>query len=520
MHKNKIRKTLVAGQKGQSLPVVIVLAAVLSILGATMVSLFQNYSKLQVKNTCIFQKQELAGLALEQCLYVLQQGNNWGNVPLENYYGYLHEFTTSSGTYTVHITNGNLYITNPALPTARQGNADYKTIGIKVKTAVTKCTGQFYAVVQKLKMGGPLISKGKIDFTTSGTFDNNSFNPDRANFFWGDIYSANTNPGYCKLRSVPVAIGTPVFSGHQPWKPRVYSANDIYTAISYNNGRTGTNYLFSTVYDDMSPTAHSHPFSPFAVAPDIDFEYYKNYAKTKNTYFGPGGLPLNLFTSANYMTRTVMPKLNSADSVVFIDTTDGLPLRLNSCNTYSGAVTVTAGTLSLYGDVTHQGLTYGTLIVMGPMIIKGITPSATDSSVKYSTFTVAAADIDNIYNVPPPDNFYSPQSTDNLHYVVPGSGVPYLFNVKHYGLIYAGGELRIGGTPGTSANASNVCIFGTIYLGENSALTTDTTDPAFLYVYFNKDMNLFGVSGASVEVLSFGEFSFLVPTPGPYPSSF
>lgn len=73
---------------------------------------------------------------------------------------------------------------------------------------------------------------------------------------------------------------------------------------------------------------------------------------------------------------------------------------------------------------------------------------------------------------------------------------------------------------GTETNYSNICIYGTVYIDEYGVLSIDTTnDNPYLYIYYNPNMNIFGNLGEKVAVMSFGEYTYLVPTPVPeYPS--
>jgi hypothetical protein len=256
------KKTSKAGimfskNSGQTLVTVLILAAALSIMSISLLFLFQYGQKALVMTSCIMQKQELASLALEQCIYKLEQDNNWYDfsTTMTNYLNYSNEFTSSLGTYKIHIVPGNLFLTNISDPNQpRQDINNSRTIGIKVKTATTLCTGEFYAVINKVGLGGPLISKGIIDTC----YDTNTGDPDPAEFFWGDIYSANTQDAYCRIRQIQVAGGNTV-GGHQPWLPQVFAMGSIYTSVAYNSGRSGTTFIFGQTYDDMSPTDHSHP---------------------------------------------------------------------------------------------------------------------------------------------------------------------------------------------------------------------------------------------------------------------
>ena len=264
------RAALIKNNSGQSLPMVIVLGALLSILSASLLTLFRTYVHLGVKQGCILQKQELATMALEHSIYQLQKESNWFNLPITNFHNYSHEFTTDLGNFSVHIVNGNLFLTDLSSPgtSPRQAQDEYKTIGIKVKTKPQNCTGAYYAVVQRKSLGGPLISKGKINLPCTDAKYSHS------NLYWGDIYSSNTNTGYCRIPSIEVAKGQ-IGLTHHAWLPKVYSKADIYTAVGYTGGRTGS-YIFASSYHDMSPTAHCHPYSPFAVVPDMDLDYFKN----------------------------------------------------------------------------------------------------------------------------------------------------------------------------------------------------------------------------------------------------
>ena len=58
--------------KAQSFPFVILLAAILSLIGATLLNLFNIQTKHLVKASCMTQKQELALLALEHAILKLQ----------------------------------------------------------------------------------------------------------------------------------------------------------------------------------------------------------------------------------------------------------------------------------------------------------------------------------------------------------------------------------------------------------------------------------------------------------------
>lgn len=532
-------------RKGQSLPMVMILGGVLAIFSAALLSLFQINNKFMVKQNCMMMKQELAGIALEQVLFKLQQDSNWADsdsaIPF--YRGYTHEFTNSLGSFAVHITKGNLFLENKNDQySTRQSPDEYRTIGIKVKTSPTNCIGGFYAVIQNMKFGGPLISKGKINLPCTDAKINDP------NFFWGDIYSGNTMSGYCNIPYVPVAKSTT--STHAEWLPKVYSASDIYTAVGYiSAGRTGS-YKFDYTYDDMSPTAHCHPYSQFATVPELDLQSFKDMATKQGNYYGPAimqlplggsvanpnfindglhdnyslGSVVNDVTQANIM--KIMHSLNSPSSVLFIDTTDTLPPRQSPCNSYSGSLGITASALKFYTDSTHQYFTNGMLFVQGPLVLIGDNPSAIGVTAGYTWGYgfASGADCDRVGNVPFNNSYYYPQNTDSLHYVINTSDdtQSYLSNVKHNGLLYCGGELRIGGARVGSTVNSDICIYGSIYLGDQGVLSMETSsDTPKLYVYYNSALNFFSMQSNSLQIISFSDISFLIPTPQPaYPTSF
>jgi len=519
---------------GQSFPMVIIVAGVLSILSSAMLSMMIYSNKAMVRVDCMNKKTEIASIALEHAMYKLQDDNNWSMLPLQSggkYDRYLHEFKTDAGSYAMHIAMGNLFMTNLADPSSRQAQSEYRTIGIKVKTTRTACTGNYYAVIQKKSLGGPLVSAGKIDLPCTDAYVDNSY------FFWGDIYSSNTNTGYCRIPLVRVARG--ITGMREQWLPKVHSKSDIYTAVGYTSGRAG-GYYFASTYDDMSPTAHAHPYSQYAIFPDIDLEYYKKRAKELNAYYGPANIPgvgankyfindglhdnytgggvVNDVTNANSV--TIMAKLRSPSAVLFIDTTDGLPLRRSPCNSYTGTLTATASsTIKFYVNNTNQYLTNGLAFIQGPLQIIGDNPSAIANTGGYAwTHGFATgSNADDISNVDPPDNFYFPQGNDGYHYSLTNRVIG---NVKHSGILYTGGELKIGGPRSGSGLIfnSNVCIYGSIFIGELGSLTLDTVnDNPTLFVYYNRGLNLFGIQGQSVDVVSFNEITFIMPTPGPYP---
>jgi hypothetical protein len=537
---------------------VMLLGAILAIFSAALLTLFQINTKFMVKENCMLMKQELANLALDQTLFKLQQNSYWSIIAdksatrppdLAKYIDYSNPFTTSLGEFKVHVVAGNLFkdsLSDPNSP--RQGVGEFCTIGIKVKTSPTNCVASYYAVVQLMKFGGPLVSKGFINLPCTDAKINDS------NFFWGDIYSGNTMTGYFRIPYVPVANSATNGGKHEEWLPKVFSAADIYTAVGYqSSGRTGS-YQYASTYDDMSPTANCHPYSQFANVPEIDLQSYKDMATKQGNYYGPqyiqlpgggntlnsnyindgkhdnytGGSVTNDVTNANIL--KIMHSLNSPSSVVFIDTTDGLPARWTTsttCNTYSGSLTVTANdnSLKFYVSSSNQYMTSGMLFIQGPLVLAGNTPSNITYTAGYAWgygYGVSAT-ADNVANVLANATYYYPQGNDSLHYTrnLANDSLSFLSHVKHYGLIYAGGELQIGG--GTEKNSSgqtinttnsNICIYGSIYLGPLGELSMDTINDANtkLYVYYNTNLNFFSMQTNSLQVVSFSEISFLVPT--------
>lgn len=506
---------LTAGSSGQSLIFVLILSAVFGILGASLVMLFRYEVKFMAKQNCIITKQEVAAIALEHVVYKLQQGDNWNKVghtdsDMAKYNAYQTEFKTDNGKYAIHIVEGNLFKTYLNLE-ERQSLKEYRTIGIKVKTLPLLCTGAYYAVVQKMKFGGPLVSKGKIDLPCDTTSDLTN-----ANFYWGDIYSANTNNGYCRIPRI--REGEAVLGLREYWLPRVYAKGDIYTSLN-----DGTNFGYT--YDDMSPTAHCHPYSDFAQAPEIDLEFYRGEAQRQGSYYGPGGLALSGVTNANIV--SIMAKLNSPQSVLFIDTSDTLPVRVpgtaaTPTNTYCGTVNESANSLKFYVNNTNQYLTEGTCIILGPLTLIGHDPGAASTTGGY-TWNYGygtGTDADTLKNVPAPSNFYFPQKDDGYHYVEDTMNTfnSKLTNVKHAGLLYIDGQLRIGGPRVSTTTKSNICIYGTIYIGEHGTLNFNkgsgsSGDAPKLYVYYNTNTNIFGTEANTVKIITFNENTWLIPLP-------
>jgi hypothetical protein len=428
---------------------------------------------------------------------------------MSKYNGYQTEFSTDSGKYTVHMIRGNLFTTYMNLD-ERQALDEYRTIGIKVKTLPLKCTGNFYAVVEKMKFGGPLVSKGKIDIPCYDTADLTN-----ANFYWGDVYSGNTISGYCRLPRI--REGEAVIGLREYWLPRVYARGDIYTSL---NDKTGFGYT----YTDMSPTSHCHPYSEYAKVPEIDMAFYKTEAQRQGNYYGPGGLSITSVTQANVV--KIMAKLNSPSAVLFIDTTDGLPVRIpqkasTPTNTYCGTTVTSANSIAFYVADRSQYMTEGTCIINGSLNLIGDDPGDVTYTAGY-TWNYGfgtGTDADTIKNCPAPSNFYYPQKDDGNHFNVdpmsPANSM--LTNVKHAGLLYVNGELEIGGKRTSGAPYSNICIFGTVYIGENGMITFDEkNDKPKLYVYYDTKMNLFGAEANTVKIATFSETTYLMPMPDVY----
>lgn len=536
--KRKQSKLNLKKQKGQSLPFVLMVGAVMSLLAFSLANLLRYESRAVTKYGCITQKQELAAIALEHSLYKLQQGSNWNTIPESDnsvYRGYSNEFITDMGSYWVNIEPGNLFLNDPDDSTTRQNKINMRTVGIKVKTSNTECTGKYYAVVERSAYGGPLISKGRINFPCSDDYAQNAI------VCWGDIYSASKDKDACRIPLIPVGEGN---YHPQPWMPRVYAKNAIYTAVHGEGTRTGATYDFAYVYEDMSPTAHCHPFSEYAVAPELDMDYFKMLAKRNNAYYGPANIggegpnpyfindglhDLNDVTNSNV--PQIMSKLSSLSSVLFIDTTDALPVRRTTgsvWNTYTTRVTPTAGdgsdgTLRFYLDQNNQYMTTGMCFVMGPLIVMGNDPDDIGNNYGYS-WSHGRGSGSVIESIWPPDNYYYPQHDFSPHYTKTGSlNTSKLNDIKHHGLLYVNGELRIGGTPtgcttgrSGTCETSDVAIYGTVYIGEHGQISLDTTnDEPMFYLFYDSGINVFGFTGTSVKIMSFNEITFLLPETDP-----
>jgi len=547
----KRRKKLISSKKAQTFPIVLIMSAIVSFMGLAMVKLLNYEVKLMTKSACVMEKEELSSVALEHALFKLQHGSNWDMLPLKKFNGYDHEFSSSLGFYALHIAKGNLFMSGGI----RQGQTEFRTIGIKVRAhkqgTTQECTGRYYAVIKRVNFGGPIVSKGKVDFpctdNTIGEFES----------YWGDIYCGNTILGYCRIPKVPVGAGN---HSPQDWKPHVYSKADIYTAVGSSGGGRTADIYFGSTYTDMSPTAHCHPFSPFADVPEMDLDYYKRLAYNNNAYYGPPNIPgvgVNPYyidsdhetndvvvldgDGQNTKIDTLFNHMTSIDppSVLFIDTTDGLPLRKSPCNSYAitGSGTRhldvqsddgTDGTLRWYKDEFNERFSKGLLFIQGPLMIVGNDPNSDGDS------SPDLADSDSV-RTGTPDNFYFPrrESDENFYFNSSNTYNSYIGNVKHEGLIYVGGELQFGGK-GFSCSSRESCsntnvtskinIYGSIYIGELGSITTWA--PTFLtdnetHIYYNPSINVFGFTGSRVTVLSFNEISFLIPTPNPsYPDSF
>lgn len=549
MHAQKIK---MKNKKAQTLPVVIIIFVLLTMFGIILINLLQFEVKSQVFSLESLKLQQIASIALEHSLNKLQQGSNWYALPITGFNNYDKEYITEDGTYKINIVAGNLFINEQTTRVRtgwrrwttvtayqRQGQTDFRTIGIKVKSKQSGRIKNFYAVVKK-GYGGPLISKGKIDLPCPTT--NFSRRHDAMDFFWGDVYSANPADGACKIPFIKVSQG---YTRPQAWMPHVYARGNIYTAYDYggdpNQISTRTMYKYGYTYKDMSPNAHCHPYSPFAVAPELDLDYFKKLAKEDGGYYGPislttgelnpyyvPGNELSLLTNNANIKRCIVDKLQSEDSVVFIDTTDALPLRAPSggtANTYTGTTyVVSPQSISIYSNNAYQYYTRGYLFVMGPLILIGDRPNRGTRDNPCDDFP----NYSNITRVTVPSNYYYPQRDDHQHFERSGRWFwrdryyYRLTDVKHAGFLYVNGELRIGGRRLSASGCPNprvsdICIYGTIYIDTFGSLTVDTVndDPA-LYVYFDTDRNLFDYMGNNIILTAFGEWSWLVPTPGPY----
>jgi hypothetical protein len=504
----KDKSLMMRGLRGQTFPTVILMSLILGILGFALLTLLRQDSKTLVIYSNTMKEQELASIALEHAIYKLGSGSGWNHVPLPGFQ-YDKEYNTPNGNYTLDIIQGNLFMTTPGNTATRQGLDDYRTVGIKVQVGATGATRAYYAVLKKGGYAGALVSKGVINLPCSVTSINNA----DVNIYWGDIYSANPATGTCRIPQVKVGNGN---EKPQYWLPELFAKADVYTA--YNaSGCSGSNcssYSFAAVYSDMSPTAHCHPYSANALAPEVDLDFYRNQAKLRNSYYGPatvGGSPnpyycgntVALVTQAN-MVSVFVNNLQTSDDVLFIDTTDGNPVA--STNTYSGVTYVTASTIHIWTDATHQYCTRGSMFVMGPLILEG------DNADKPN-----AAGYSKVTGVAYPNNYYYPQgSGDNYTYASGNPTGSYISNVKHYGFLYMNGQLQIGGL---ASGSSAITIYGTLYLDQFGSLTETTSpDEGSLWIYFNNTANMFGYMGSGVSILSFNELTYLIPTPMPvYP---
>ncbi len=576
------------GTEGQTLPGVIIMAGSMSILAMALLFMFRQSNQNMVTAISSLEKEELAGVALEHAMAKLQTGSNWDLAPvegdtegLEGFFKYDREYyVPGKGYYTLYILKGNLFKTGDT-DHPRQGEKDYRTIGIKVKTKNTGKKGRYVAVVQRRNFGGPLISKGKINLPTPSTTDQD----DMAHFlfFWGDIFSAKNEHNACRMPVVPTGAGE---YEPQDWMPHVYAANDIYTSYGTD---ADDEYIYDYTYKNMSPTTHCHPFSPYAKAPEIDFNYYKMLAKRNNAYYGPetmpdlengGGKPNPYYIDSdhrlddtdndvvkidgsgqNTQIDTIMGHLDSMDppAVLFIDTTDALPLRESPCNSYAWQGSTPPhldvqddggedGTLRWYKEQGDQKYAHGFLFVMGPLLLVGHDPDNTKSLIaglptNESKDNIAPDPTNPMANASVrtgiPDNYYYPrreksgETFDDERYFNRQSNTfnSYCVDIKHAGLIYVGGELQIGGL-GWRCGACGSCenkdigyndigIYGTIYIGEHGELSAWKNDATALCVYYNPSFNLFGFTGHTISVMTLTEISFLVPDPDPvYPESF
>jgi len=509
MKKNIIKTPPPAGkkQRGQVFVAVLIMAVVLSLISMTLLHIFQANQTLLVRFSDMQTKQQLASTALEHAVYNLQGGSNWDTTPGSPGFAYDVSYTVSNlGWYELNIVKGNLFIKN----NSRQGVTDYRTVGIKVKVGTTGMTSQYFGVIRQSSNNGVLVSNGQIFSTAECT--SNAINNNYYNFFWGDIYSANPNDGMCYYPIINIGSGN---INPQPWLPEVYAKGNIYTAVNGDNSGYGsTTYTFGYVYDDMSPTAKSHPYSPMAISGSLDLNYWKMLAYQNGAYYGPqtiGGGGTNPYYIAGnsltwamtYVPTAIVNKLNtlSQSSVVFIDTTDALPERnTGNINTYNGTTSSSAAnTIQIFGtNTTYEYWTAGYLFVNGPLILTGNNPSRNNGTP-----------VPSVTGVVPPDNYYAPQASDSYHYTCGTAGTScYLANVKHNGFIYVNGQLAISG-----AQQTDVCIYGQIFLdqyGSIDATNTGTNQPT-LEVYFNDSLNALSYAGNTIQVVTFNELTWLIP---------
>ena len=448
MKKKKIKKY--KKQKGQTLPLVIIIAAFLSIFATALLFLFQQENKFLVKHIVIMKKQILASIALEHAKHKLLQGTNWYNIPISGF-KYDKEYTVEGvGKYTIYILKGNLFLNDLTDESSREGQDEYRTIGIKVKETNTNDIHQYYAVVKKFGLGGPLISKGEIDLPCTDDAANNEY----YNAYWGDIFSGNPEDGKVKI---PVIGETKGDSYHQEWLPHVYAKGNIYTAINARLSGRSVDFDFGYTYNDMSPNSHCHPYSEYANVPDIDLETFKKLAHDNDAYYGPqfiNGSPNPYYINdgnhdlSDLDVNAVVNHLSSRADVLFVDTTNGLPVYSGTpSNTYCGTVNVSSSTLKIYTNDSNQFYTRGTFIILGPLVLLGDDPDAGMSS--FSGWHGYNPDDTNsdVTNVQPPNNYYYPQDDANHYDYNPGNPKNCkLTKVKHAGILYVDGELKIGGT--------------------------------------------------------------------------
>ncbi|MBN2753671.1 MAG: hypothetical protein JXR81_02265 [Candidatus Goldbacteria bacterium] len=443
---------------GQILATALIVGAVIAILAYTLLFLFQQESKMLVKTMDITRKQELASIGMEHARYRMQLQNNWYNIPMTGFQ-YDEEYNIPGlGSYAVTIEKGNLFMTD----SVRQGHEEYRTIGVKVKVYPSGELHQFYGVIKKLGYGGPLISKGKINLPCN----NNSIDANGIpmyGFFWGDVYHANRDDDTFHFPYIPVGMGS---TTPKAWGPAVYSASNIYTAY----GKSGGNYQFGYVGEDMSPTAKSHPYSPMAIAPQISLQAYKQLAYEKGGYYGPatvGGsgtanpfyINDGLHDLADLNSVAIHNALKSTSDVLFVDTTDALPLRVpaspsNPTNTYCGTTYVSANTVAVYYNAYSQLYTVGSMIIQGPLILKGADPGPEPPNNEKDPLlpfwpTLLGIDI--------PSNYYYPQedTTNHLEFDTKGFLGSALNNIKHAGFMYIDGELKIGGVRCKTSTCDN-----------------------------------------------------------------
>lgn len=83
-------------------------------------------------------------------------------------------------------------------------------------------------------------------------------------------------------------------------------------------------------------------------------------------------------------------------------------------------------------------------------------------------------------------------------------------------MIYTGGDLQLGGSTSTD---NDVCIYGSVYIDKYGTFQDYNSNTPYYSIYYNPNINVFGYTGNQVQVMTFNEITFLVPTPIPeYPT--